>query len=246
MLGRLTPFLRTAAIFIGLAFAFTWFGVYDTGGSFALRLLMWLITMAVGGAAAIWAIPAVFERYLADQPAPLRIAAAAALIALPVTVSLVIFFLPLGGHFRPDGLAIQYLYVYAVCLVMVTGGVVVAQARRAPPLGAAEASDARATFLERLPVKYRGAEIWAISSEDHYLRIHTSKGEELILLRLADAMRELAGAGGLQVHRSWWVALDGVADTRRDSGKLFLVLKSGKETPVSRTFLSAVKDANLA
>ena len=245
MTGRLTPYLRAAAILIGLAFAFTWFGVYNTGGAFLLRLLMWLITMAVGGATAIWAIPAVFERYLADQSAPLRIAAAAALIAIPVTGSLIVFFLSLGGHFRPIGLLVQYLYVYAVCLVMVTGGVIVAQARRAPPLGAAEASDARATFLERLPVKYRGASLWAISSEDHYLRIHTSRGEELILMRLADAMRELAGAGGLQVHRSWWVATDGVADTRREGGKLFLVLKSGKEAPVSRTFLSAVKEANL-
>jgi hypothetical protein len=246
MTGRLIPFLRTAAIIAGLSFAFTWFGVYSTGGSFLLRLLMWLITMGVGGATAIWAIPAVFERYLADQHVALRVATAAALIAIPVTASLIIFFLALGGRFSPFGLLIQYLYAYAICLVMVTGGVVLAQARRAPPLGAAEASDARATFLERLPVKYRGAAIWAISSEDHYLRIHTSKGEELILMRLADAMRELAGAGGLQVHRSWWVATDGVADTRREGGKLFLVLKSDKEAPVSRTFLSAVKEANLA
>ena len=246
MTGRLTPFLRATAIFIGLAFAFTWFGVYNTGGAFALRLLMWLITMAVGGITAIWAIPAVFERYLAEQHAALRVAAAAALIAVPVTASLVIFFVALGGAFSPAGLLIQYLYAYAVCLVMVAGGVIVAQARRAPPLGAAEASDARATFLERLPVKYRGASLWAISSEDHYLRIHTNRGEELILMRLADAMRELAGAGGLQVHRSWWVATDGVADTRREGGKRWLVLKSGKEAPVSRTFLSAVKEANLA
>ena len=246
MTGRLTPFLRTAAVFIGVSLAFTWFGVYDTGGSFTLRLFMWLITMCVGGAAAIWAIPATFERYLAEQHVALRVGVAAALIAVPVTISLVAFFLALGGYFSATGLLIQYVYVYAVCLVMVASGVVVAQARRAPPLGAAEASDARATFLERLPVKYRGAAIWAISSEDHYLRIHTDRGEELILMRLADAMRELSGAGGLQVHRSWWVATDGVADTRREGGKLWLVLKSGKEAPVSRTFLSAVKDANLA
>ena len=85
-----------------------------------------------------------------------------------------------------------------------------------------------------------------MSSEDHYLRIHTSRGEELILMRLADAVRELDGAAGVQVHRSWWVAKGGVADAKRDNGKLVLVLKSGTEVPVSRTYLTAAKEAGLA
>lgn len=101
-------------------------------------------------------------------------------------------------------------------------------------------------FLERLPLKYRNADLYAVSAEDHYLRVHTSLGEALILLRLADAMRELSGAEGLQVHRSWWVARAGVTDTRRRGGRLSLVLASGTEAPVSRTFLPAVKAAGLA
>ena len=105
--------------------------------------------------------------------------------------------------------------------------------------------DPTATFLERLPVKYRTCELFAVSSEDHYLRVHTSLGEELILMRLADAVRELSGADGLQTHRSWWVARSGVADTKRENGKLTLVLKSGTEAPVSRTYAQAVKDAAL-
>ena len=141
----------------------------------------------------------------------------------------------------------QYLYVYAVCVVMVTGGVVVSRAQAATPLlEAAEAQDVVARFMQRLPVKYRTADLWAVSSEDHYLRVHTSLGEELILMRLADAMRDLAGTDGLQTHRSWWVARDGVADTRREGGKLSLVLKSGKVAPVARTHASAVKQAGLS
>lgn len=42
--------------------------------------------------------------------------------------------------------------------------------------------------------------------EDRYLRIHTDGGSDLILMRLRDAVGELAGADGLQVHRSFWVA----------------------------------------
>ena len=82
-----------------------------------------------------------------------------------------------------------------------------------------------------------------MSAEDHYLRVHTSAGETMILMRLADAIRELAGIDGLQVHRSWWVARQGLADATRTDGKLLLKLKSGAEAPVSRTYIKAVKDA---
>ena len=107
-------------------------------------------------------------------------------------------------------------------------------------------TSAISSFLERLPVKYRSAELYAISSEDHYLRVHTSLGEELILMRLADALRELAAADGLQTHRSWWVSRAGISEARRENGKLTLVLKSGSDAPVSRTYMNAVKDAGLA
>ena len=76
-------------------------------------------------------------------------------------------------------------------------------------------------------------------------RIHTSLGEELILMRLADALRELETAGGLQVHRSWWVSKAAIRDVKRSGGKVFLVLASGKEAPVSRTYQAEAKAAGL-
>jgi DNA-binding LytR/AlgR family response regulator len=82
-----------------------------------------------------------------------------------------------------------------------------------------------------------------VSAEDHYLRVHTSLGETMVLMRLADAVRELASLEGLQTHRSWWVARQGLADASRGDGKVTLTLKSGAEAPVSRTYLRAVKDA---
>ena len=94
-------------------------------------------------------------------------------------------------------------------------------------------------------MKYRTADLHAISAEDHYLRVHTRLGEELILMRFSDALRELDGADGLQAHRSWWVARTGVVDSRREDGKLLLVLKSGGLAAVSRTYASTVKAAGL-
>lgn len=113
------------------------------------------------------------------------------------------------------------------------------------PEPAGETGDAVQNFLERLPLKYRRAALWAVSSEDHYIRIHTSLGEELILMRLSDAIRELAGADGMQVHRSWWVARAGVRETRRAGGKVTLLLASGKAAPVSRSFMADAKAAGL-
>lgn len=97
-------------------------------------------------------------------------------------------------------------------------------------------------FLERLPLKLRGAEVWAVEAEDHYLRLHTSKGQDLILLRLADAVAELEGIEGMQVHRSWWVARDAITDARRGDGRATLTLRDGAEVPVSRTYAGQLRE----
>lgn len=98
-------------------------------------------------------------------------------------------------------------------------------------------------FMERLPAKLRGAVIYAVSSEDHYLRLHTSKGADLILMRLSDAMAELEGLEGAQTHRSWWVARDAVESVKREGERVTLHLKGGAEAPVSRPNVKALRDA---
>lgn len=110
----------------------------------------------------------------------------------------------------------------------------------APPPGAAAAP---VRFLERLPPKLRGAALYAVSAEDHYLRLHTSKGSDLLLMRLADAIAELDGLEGAQTHRSWWVARDAVETARREGDRVVLTLKGGAEAPVSRPNVKPLRDA---
>ena len=98
-------------------------------------------------------------------------------------------------------------------------------------------------FLERLPAKLRGAELYAVEAEDHYLRLHTSRGQDLILMRLSDAVAELEGIEGAQTHRSWWVAKSAVEDARRGDGRATLKLKGGIEAPVSRAYAKALREA---
>ncbi len=99
-----------------------------------------------------------------------------------------------------------------------------------------------AAFLKRLPIAL-GKQLYALQAEDHYIRVYTAAGDDLVLYRFSDAMEELRGYSGMQVHRSWWVAEDALADVARHDRKVFLVLKNGVEAPVSRTYAKAVRDA---
>jgi hypothetical protein len=117
-------------------------------------------------------------------------------------------------------------------------------ADRNPPETHAGARDsAPAAFLARLPVRLREADLYAVEAQDHYLRLHTSKGADLILMRLSDAIDELEGIEGAQTHRSWWVARGGVDEARRADGRATIRLKDGAEVPVSRTYIRALRQA---
>jgi hypothetical protein len=98
-------------------------------------------------------------------------------------------------------------------------------------------------FLERLPAKLAGATLWAVEAEDHYLRLHTSLGQDLILMRLGDAIGELEGIEGARTHRSWWVAKAAVQRVERDDGRATLVLVDGAEAPVSRAYAKILRAA---
>lgn len=135
----------------------------------------------------------------------------------------------------------QYLLItWMMCLAMSGFAIFLSHRRLTAPEVVAPAP---VKFLERLPLKLRGAQVWAVEAQDHYLRLHTSKGQDLILMRLADAVAELEGIEGAQVHRSWWVAREAVADARRGDGRATLTLKDGSEVPVSRTYARLIREA---
>ncbi len=97
-------------------------------------------------------------------------------------------------------------------------------------------------FLKRIPNRI-GGDLLCLRTEDHDLRIHTTAGSDLILFRLKDALAELDGADGMQVHRSYWVARDAIEAIERKGRKVILVLKNGQNVPVSESFMPAVRDA---
>lgn len=95
-------------------------------------------------------------------------------------------------------------------------------------------------LLERLPDQLRGT-VHRVSGRDHYVEVATERGVYNILLRFSDALTELEGCDGLQVHRSHWVASCSVICLVREGNRLFLRLSCGVLVPVSRTYLPAVE-----
>jgi hypothetical protein len=107
-----------------------------------------------------------------------------------------------------------------------------------------EAQDAGTpAFLARIKPEL-GSTVLALAAEQHYLRVHTTLGSDLILYRFADAVREM-GARGVQVHRSYWVAKDAGAAAEIDAAKAQIVLKNGLKVPVSRTYKMAARQVGL-
>lgn len=100
------------------------------------------------------------------------------------------------------------------------------------------------SFLQRVSEEIR-APVIALEAEQHYLRVFTEKGRDLILYRFSDAVAEMTPETGAQVHRSWWVSRAAIDRAVKENGAWRLILKDGTEVPVSRTFLLAARQSGL-
>ena len=231
--GRGAIVAAVAGVFLAISGAF---GTGDT--PLGRRFLYWLLLMALGY---LWGAFVARFFFAADRrrTGNLWLDAFVASIVMSGPFTIVVWIASstlFDANIPLAGAPILFGSVWMVSLAMYVINMLIERPRltHALPLPP--------KFLERLPLKLRGAEVWAVEAEDHYLRLHTSKGQDLILLRLADAVTELEGIEGAQVHRSWWVARDAIADARRGDGRATLTLKDGSEVPVSRTYAGLLRE----
>lgn len=223
------------------------------------RLGYWLIVMEAGALIGILASTAVqFWGALRSRPW-LEGAAITIVITLPLSTLVIIanhlFF---GGGFPPwPQMIIVAMVVMMFCGLMTA--INYATAARLPVAPAADALPvaiapisrpdevsrgpiaAQTRLAERLPPHLRQARLLAIEAEDHYLRVHTDAGSDLILLRLTDAITELDELAGSQTHRSWWVARGAVSTGYTENGRTMLTLTNNLTVPVSRSFKSRLQ-----
>ncbi len=229
-------------------------GALGTGEApFGVSLAFWLICMLAGAFVGAGA-SSVFKTWggLAQWPWA-EVAAISVLMALPQTLIVIaarsmVFDLRVPPN---QGIGLMFGFVLFICVVMVALDYALHKDERAlktadvVPNGAPvqPAPDPADRFRERLPHGLRAARLLALEAEDHYLRVHTDRGSGLILLRMADAVTELAGLEGAQTHRSWWVARDAVVAAKRGDGRATLTMEGGLDVPVSRSFYKAINEA---
>lgn len=199
------------------------------------RLAYWVPLMMAGGIMGTFVARLVFgAEWFAGRP---WIAGVTVALLLTIPLTVVVWAATTAMLGRPWDPRLMVNFIVPVAMVsMVMTAIGYISDRRPRETHAHPGSTAPPRFLDRLPMKLKGAELHAVEAEDHYLRIHTDRGSDLILMRLSDAVTELEGIEGAQTHRSWWVARDAVVDVARGDGRATLVLKNGARAPVSRTF----------
>jgi hypothetical protein len=238
--SRPTPFVILAA----LAALLTVVGPFGTNNQLSNfeAFFYWLLisggTYCIGFLIDAWLNPKLTK----TLSKPLQVLALGLATSACITPFITVFnYLSLGYLPQAGGWLRETSEIFIVALIVT---VVIHIITDSVQSGTAEDAVQGPALLDRLPFEKRGA-IIGISSQDHYSNVMTTKGEELILLRFADAIREAAPTKGLQVHRSHWVATDHVTAAKREGSKPILILSSGGEIPVSRSYLSAVKQAGL-
>ncbi|MEO1038961.1 MAG: LytTR family transcriptional regulator DNA-binding domain-containing protein [Pseudomonadota bacterium] len=244
MVERLKRWARPVAIIGGIG---TFLAILGPFGSHAIGW-PWVWVYWVGfiafGAIFGFASGHLTPRFFPSWPTWAAYAVAACMVSIPVTLAVWgVNGLLSGMGFRLIDLPVTYFFALVissfVTAIIYTLELLSSRRETAAP-GIARPG---AALLDKLPLRLRSAQIWALESEDHYLRVHTERGDALILMRLGDAITACEALNGAKVHRSWWVSREGVADARKGDGRGTLILKDGKQTPVSRTYYPDLRNA---
>jgi len=102
------------------------------------------------------------------------------------------------------------------------------------PAEEADVPPAPPRLLDRLPGELR-APVIRIAVRNHHVDVFTEKGAHSLLMRFSDAIAEMEGQDGVQVHRSHWVAASAVTGVEREGGRLFVRTSDGTRVPGSRS-----------
>lgn len=114
----------------------------------------------------------------------------------------------------------------------------------APNNSATEPMSDHPALLDRLVHDKRGPLI-SLHAEDHYVRVETTKGSELILIRLADAIELTLPTPGTRIHRSHWVVNAQVKDYTKGSDAWSVIMSNGQSVPISRGYRNDAIQAGL-
>lgn len=219
------------------------------------RLAYWLIIMECGAMVGLGASTGIAAWGRLRHRPWLEGLAISVAIAAPLTLVVIGATLAFFGGSAPQPATVLRFFGFVSMISAAITAITIATNRSALPVPAPIAEEpepapppappeaVRPRLSDRLPPHLRSAAIHALQAEDHYLRVHTDAGTELILMRLGDAVPELEGIEGARTHRSWWVARDAIRQVIRLDGRAELTLPGGVVAPVSRSAYPALRDA---
>ncbi len=243
--------LMRIAIVAAFAFFFATIGPFGeyVEDPFTVRLRFWVFDMTVGAIIFLSCFHAVsFWGKRSNLPAVTVIVLAAFFGALPMIAFLEFTELLAGRPMLPDikGWTSQYFETTVIAIVVLSAfHLADTYTGKIKPEPAAalllEKRNASASFIERLSPAL-GDDLLYLKMEDHYVRAHTSNGNQLIHMRLADAVDELSASPGFQPHRSWWVSAASVDRIVKSGGQVFLIINDGKRIPVARRRLKDLRE----
>lgn len=213
--------------------------VLGAGEWFAHALILMMFTGVIGR----WLFPRA-----TSVPAALVIMLYAALNALPVFLMSIIFDYLLVSYETPLNYGADVFFVWIIesflLTLLVIGTLSIAAIKfefSGSPSPPAAIPRIGQKFFNRLSTDM-GTDLMCFEMEDHYLRVHTTEGNALLHMRMADAIAELEDFPGFQVHRSWWVAADAIETISKHNRDYKAQLKNGMTVPISRSRVDALKE----
>jgi DNA-binding LytR/AlgR family response regulator len=227
-------------------------GLLGPFGTFAAppaqRMLSWVLWLLAGYAlfrptnlVAGWLCEATGLPHTAGRLLALVVAS----VPLTLIVTMMVTGLRFADALRWPGFWTMYLYIGVIAVVasvVMTATFGRRDQKPATPAPVASAPEPTPPG-PALPLPPGFGPVRALKGEDHYVRVIGEAREELILMRMRDAIERLDNADGLRVHRSWWVAKAAVASVRRDGRTAILTLRSGHEAPVARDMMPQLRAA---
>ena len=208
-------------------------------------------------ACSLWLADELVSKHLAGQLArpewlkPVVVVSALGLLPLALAETLLELYLPIRPEFLDEG-----LWAYSPALAFL--GEFVTTASIVVPIhlllwliidrNAETPSDANEGDVQPTPdflrqnSKLRAEDVLALQAEEHYVRIFSRNGSEMVHCRFGDAVQQMPDQLGLQVHRSWWVAESAIQSAKRGSRRWQLDLVGDVSVPVSDSYAAAARE----
>lgn len=150
-----------------------------------------------------------------------------------------------GAHTARLGLIALYVFIIAFSVIVLrhlitdlepgamrflageNGEILPVEARPSPP---------QPRLARRIEPDFAGP-ILRLTSQDHHVEVATTRGKQMLRMRLVDAIDEMDPVEGYCTHRSHWIARAAIDRVEREgSQKIWIVLINGDRVPVSRKY----------